>query len=99
MSRRRSTTPTQKPALLLAEPVKRFAALDTQLRLERAGLVIEPGVHDAAVVRALMGGDAIFRLENYECSLRHSGHRGRQTNDPAADDGRVIPLQAWRVPL
>ncbi len=49
-------------SLLGAEAVERPCALDAEPRLEGARLVVEAGVDDAAVVAALVGGDAILPL-------------------------------------
>src|ERR1700723_3549511 len=41
-----------------------------QSRFLRSGLVVNPGVDDAAVVSALVAGDAIFLLQDQEPELR-----------------------------
>ena len=51
-------------AVLLAEAVHGLAARDAVARFERARLVVEAGMDDAAVVAGLVGGQAVLGLQN-----------------------------------
>src|SRR3974390_2210944 len=50
--------------VLGAEALHGGASGDAVARLERAGAVVEAGVNDAAVVSGLVGGDAVFFLDD-----------------------------------
>ena len=79
-------------AVLGAEAVHQLAALGAVPRLERAGLVVEPGVNDAAVVPGLVCGEFALGLEDDQpCGGVFAQGQGRpQADDAAADDGDVV---------
>ena len=52
-----------RDAVLRAKAIHRFAAFNAIARLHRAGLVVKAGMDDAAVMPGLVGGEAVFRLE------------------------------------
>jgi len=73
-----------------AEPVEGARAFDAEGSLQGARLVIEAGVDDAAVVPALMSGEAVFRLEHgHGCAALRQRHGRRGADQTAADDGDV----------
>ena len=68
-------------------------AFDAELRLERAGLVVDAGVDDAAVVAGLVGGELGLLLADDERTATgalQQRPRGRQADDAAADDRDVV---------
>ena len=70
-------------------------SLDTKLRLQGSGLVINAGVNDAAVVSALVPGDGVFLLDQQQSQIREQAggvHRGRETYDSSTDDDDVETL-------
>ncbi len=82
-------------ALVVADAVGSAVLLEqrdtasAQCRLQRAGLVVEPGVDHPAVAPGLMPGDVVFLLEDRDGGARidlsdPSGHR--QPHNPTADD-------------
>ena len=74
--------------------------LNTKLRLQRSGLVINAGVNDAAVVSTLVPGDGVFLLDQQQAEIWHGArgvHRGRETHDSAANDNDVECLIRHRV--
>ena len=79
-------------AVLGAEALHRGASGDAVARLERAGAVVEAGVDDAGVVSGLMGGDAVFFLDDDEALAGEAAgvfERGSEPNDARADDEEV----------
>ena len=56
----------------VAELTDQFAATGAQLGLEAAGLVVDPGVHDARVVPCLVGGEVAFLLEDLHAASPES---------------------------
>ena len=66
-------------ALLVAVGVEGAGTFDAEARLERARLVVDAGVDDAAGAAGLVGGEQRFGLEHAEARVRDSGRatRGR----------------------
>ncbi len=64
------------------------------LRLQRARLVIDAGVDDAAVMAGLVTSDGTFLFENGNTAIAKAarGFQGcRQSNDSAPDDNEIKP--------
>jgi hypothetical protein len=82
-------------ALLVAEPVDLAGALHAEARLERAGLVVEAGVDDPAVVPALVSGNAVLRLQDGDCdpALGQGHGRGHPHQSAADHDGVAADLR------
>ena len=77
-------------------------AIDGELGFERARLIVEAGVEDAAVVAALVLADLGFLLDDGDpgvgpAELGLVG--GGQANDAAADDGEAIGRRCHAAPL
>src|SRR2546425_4897640 len=71
-------------------------ALDAEPRLGGAGLVVDAGVDDAAVVAGLVRGQRRLLLEDHEpCTggARAERARGGERDDAAADDGQIVPVR------
>ena len=84
--------PVRDPLRLAVLP-DQLAPLDAQPGLERARLVIDPGVDDAAVVARLVAVEVRLFLDVGELQTRIPEEqlaRGRESHDPAADHGDVI---------
>src|SRR5205085_2012608 len=75
-----------------AEAVHRLAAGDAVAGLQRAGLVVQPRVDDAAVVTRLVCAQAVLGLQYDQRpgAAREQGARGRQPHDPAPDDRDLV---------
>ncbi len=81
-----------RDAVGVAELLHPARALHARARLERAGLVVDAGVDDAAVVPRLMGGEALFLLQHEQAKTRvglAQGQRGGEADDAAAHDGEI----------
>ena len=73
-----------------ARVVGRAAPPDAQPRLERARLVVDPGVHDAAVVAGLVGPTSgSLSTTTRPGAAASAARRRRRADDPSADDGDV----------
>ncbi len=80
-------------ALAVAVLPQRAPAFDAELGLERAGLVVDARMDDAAVVAGLMRGKQLLFLEQDELEVRMAQEqlpRRRQADDAAADDRDVV---------
>src|SRR5438067_3781018 len=79
--------------VLRTELVQAASAFYTQLRLERAGRIVEAGVDDAAVVRARLETRTrmAFEQADRQSALRDRERR-REAGHAGADDGRVDPF-------
>ena len=78
--------------MLVTEGVHPRHPVDAQLRLQRAGLVVDPGVDDARVRTCLVASDVGLALEHGDAELRAPPQEfggGREAEDPAPDDGQV----------
>lgn len=79
--------------MLLAELDHFPNAGDGQARFQRAGLVVEAGVEDAAVMAALMGADVVFLFQHGDARVgkapREFAGRGK-ADDAAADDDEAL---------
>ena len=81
-----------RDAVLAAEGDHGGGAGDAQLRLQRARAVIKSGVDDAAVVAALVGGEAGFLLQDGEAQGGEAARDfqgGGESDDSAADNDEV----------
>jgi hypothetical protein len=81
----------------LAEVHHQAHALHAQAGLEGAGLVVDAGVDDAAVVAGLVPAELGFLLAQHEFQRRkllEQRPRRGQPDDPAADDGDVVGHRA-----
>ena len=79
-------------AVLAAEGDHGGGAGDAQLRLQRAGAVIEAGVDNAAVVAALVGGEAGFLFQDGEAQGGEAARDfqgGSESDDSTADNDEV----------
>ena len=102
------------PALLVGDAALGAVGLEqphpaaAQPRLQRPGLVVEPGVHDAAVAPGLVQRDRMLLLEHDDVRaglLADDQPREREPEDAAADDavphgrstlGGGTEVAAWR---
>jgi hypothetical protein len=78
--------------LLVTEPEQAIAPLSAESRLQRAGLVVDARVDDAAVVAALVEGEPLFLLEESDSGARSASKDlagDRQADQSAADDEAV----------
>ena len=78
--------------LLFAELHHGRGAFNAKLGLERAGLVVEPGVDDAAVVACLVQGDAGFLFEDHGAEVRMfllEFKRNGKAHNAATDNGDI----------
>ena len=79
--------------MLAAEIYHGSGSGDAQPRLERAGLVIDTGVDDSAVMSALVLSDVEFFLQEQEFGARESLRdyaRDGESDDASADDDGVV---------
>src|SRR3954465_10708862 len=80
-------------AVLLTELAHLDPAGPAQVSLQRAGLVVEPRVHHAAVVAGLVNTDLRFLVEHLDQSagtgLQQPARDG-QTHDAGADHGDTV---------
>jgi hypothetical protein len=79
----------------VAELVELARAAHAEVGLQRAGLVVDAGVHHARVVPGLVAADRVLLVENDDGAPRMAKRklaRGRQTEDPGADDEQVAAL-------
>ena len=70
-------------------------AFDAKLRLQGAGFVVNARVNDAAVMTALVMGNAGLFLHQQQSKLRQEAggvHRGRETYDSSPDNNNVKML-------
>ena len=78
--------------MLVAEVVEPADALDAQLRLQRAGLVVDARMGHAGVRAGLVHADALLALEHDDSRVRVAllelTRRG-QADDAGADDREV----------
>ena len=76
--------------MLGAVAVERFFAGDAQLRLHRAGRIIDAGVDDFGIARAGMGAECVLGFEDHHFAtgLRESARDG-EADDAGADDCAV----------
>jgi len=82
-----------RDAVLGAEVAQAAHARDAQARPQRAGRVVDAGVHDAAVVPRLVAGDVGPLLEQQQPEARvarEQGVGGGQADDAATHDGDVV---------
>jgi hypothetical protein len=80
-------------AVLAREIDGRRRAATAQICLEAAGLVVDPGVDDTAVVAGLVPTEAVLLFEEDEaCARPHLEqlHGARQADDAAANDTEVM---------
>jgi hypothetical protein len=87
-------------ALLGAEVLEQADPAAAQQCLERAGLVVEAGVDDAAVAAGLVRGEPVLLLEEGDLgvgSKLEQPSRHCRTDDAAADDG--VALDGHRAPI
>ena len=84
--------------MLVAELEQPATAVEAVARLERAWLVVEAGVDDAAVVTGLMLRQASFRFQHHDRDVLRRGKLEcrRQAEDAAADNGDVETRRAHR---
>ena len=76
----------------LAERVQLARAADAQLRLQRAGRVVDAGVDDAGVAAGLVAADLVLLVEHHDRGARVAAGelaRGGQADDAGADDRDV----------
>ena len=81
--------------VLVAERVHPAHPVDAELRLERARLVIDPGVQHAGVVPGLMARDLALTLEQRDAQARTALQelaRERESDDPAADHREIAVI-------
>ena len=82
-----------RDVVLAAELDHGGGAGDAESRLQRTGLVVEAGVDDAAVVSALVAGDAVFFLQNQKPQMGKAARdfeRDGEADHTAADDDYVV---------
>ena len=87
----------ERDAVRLGERFELLLALAAERRLERPGRVVQAGVEDAAVVPALVAGEFRLLLDDRQPqvgALLEEAVRGRQPEDPAADDDQVEAVVA-----
>src|SRR5581483_95628 len=84
-----------RDAVGVAELLHLARALHARARLERAGLVVDAGVDDAAVVPGLVGRETLFLLQHEQAKARvglAEGQSGGEADDAAAHDGEIGAL-------
>ena len=91
--------PLDRDAALVAVRLQVALALATEARLQRAGRVVQPGVEHAAVVAGLMARDVRLLLDERDAQVGvrlQEPERGRESEDPGADDADVGALGRQR---
>ena len=79
----------------VAEFLHEPRALDAEAGLQRAGLVVDAGMDDAAVVARLVGGQTWFLVEDGDAGAGvglREGQGGRQPDDTAPDERDIHRL-------
>src|SRR5947209_11721319 len=88
-----------RDVVALAELEHALHALDTQLRLQRAGPVVDTAMEYAAVVAGLVATHCRFLLHQGDAEIRPLSDEvetGRQADDAAADDDDVMVVGRHR---
>ena len=86
--------------VFVAESLGGLGATPAEVGLEAAGLVVDAGVDDAAVVPGLVAGEARLLLDQEHGGTRPDAaelERRRQPHDPAADDAEIVDHGAASV--
>jgi hypothetical protein len=70
--------------------IEALPAFHAETRLQRSGRIVDPGMDDAAVVRARFRAEARVKVEEGdEAIVARASERARKTGDTAADDQDV----------
>ncbi len=83
----------ERDPVLLAETHHLAASADGDARLERAGLVVDAGMKNPAVVPGLVAPDGLLLLQHKDGSPGLSAQKlegGREPHDPAAHHRHVV---------
>ncbi len=85
-----------------AEALHGGATSDAVARLERASAVVNAGVDHSAVVAGLVGGDAVFFLDNQQALAGKAAgifEGGGEPDDAGSDDEKICLAINHRDPL